>query len=210
MDGIIFDVDGTLWDSTEVVSKAWTGYLREKEGLDILVTADRLRSLFGRLLSDIARDLFPHADETEQERLIVACEDEEHRALLREHVDLYPGMEKTIRTLAERFPLFIVSNCEAGYIEVFLENSGLGDCFTGHLCPGDTGLAKAGNIRRIAEIYGLSSPCYVGDTQGDYDACMEAGVDFIFAAYGFGQVPDAKVRIQSPSELPGVFSGSAL
>ena len=201
MDGIIFDVDGTMWDSTEVVAGAWTRRLREEEGMDIVVTADRLRSLFGKLLSDIAKDLFPDADEAEQERLIEACEEEEHLTLQRVHVDLFPGMEKVIRTLCERIPLFIVSNCEAGYIEVFLENCGLGSCFKGHLCPGDTGLAKAGNIRRIAETYGLSEPCYVGDTQGDYEACREAGVEFIHAAYGFGNVPDAEKRILCPEDL---------
>ena len=27
MDSIIFDVDGTLWDSTEIVAEAWNDYL---------------------------------------------------------------------------------------------------------------------------------------------------------------------------------------
>ena len=201
MDGIIFDVDGTLWDSTEVVSRAWTRYLREEEGMDILITADRLKSLFGRLLSDIAKDLFPDADEAEQERLIEGCEEEEHRTLLVEPVAMFPGMEQVIRTLSERLPLFIVSNCEAGYIEVFLEATGTEAFFQGHLCPGDTGLAKAGNIRRIAEEFGLKTPCYVGDTKGDYEACLEAGVEFIHAAYGFGKVPEAEKSIRRPEDL---------
>ena len=35
MDSTIFDVDGTLWDSTDVVAKAWTDYLRQKEQIDL-------------------------------------------------------------------------------------------------------------------------------------------------------------------------------
>ena len=47
----------------------------------------------------------------------------------------------------------------------------------------------------------IQSPVYVGDTQGDADACRDAGVPFVFAAYGFGQVPDAEVRIERIADL---------
>ena len=30
MDSIIFDVDGTLWDSTEIVAESWDEYLHNK------------------------------------------------------------------------------------------------------------------------------------------------------------------------------------
>ena len=44
MDSIIFDVDGTLWDSTEVVAKAWNNYLQQEEHMNITFTADQSRS----------------------------------------------------------------------------------------------------------------------------------------------------------------------
>lgn len=47
----------------------------------------------------------------------------------------------------------------------------------------------------------LTSPVYVGDTQGDADACRDADIPFIFAEYGFGNVPDAKRTIQKFSDL---------
>ena len=43
---------------------------------------------------------------------------------------------------------------------------------------------------------------YVGDIQGDYDATMEAGIDFIHAAYGFGTINETVERIDKISELP--------
>ena len=201
MDSIIFDVDGTLWDSTDVVARAWTQYLREKEHMEIEITSQKLMTLFGQLLPDIAKALFPDLSEEEQLRVIDACCQAEHEALLKECAPLYEDLEQTLQKLSAEYPLFIVSNCQAGYIEVFLQATGFSKYFKGHLCPGDTGMAKAENITRIVDDYHLNSPVYVGDTMGDYEACRKAGVPFIFASYGFGTVPEPYAVIQKPMDL---------
>lgn len=200
MDGIIFDVDGTLWDSTEIVARAWNEYLKS-ENMELSLTADTLKGLFGQLLPDIARKVFPGFPEEEQMRLIDGCTEAEHQALLRQCAPVYPEFEIVLAKLSARFPLFIVSNCQAGYIELFLEMAGFGNYFKGHLCPGDTGEAKAENIMRIVKEYHLSSPVYVGDTLGDYNACQKAGVPFVFASYGFGQVDTPQYLIKKPADL---------
>ena len=197
MDSIIFDVDGTLWDSTGIVAEAWSDYLIHTEHMDTDVSAKRLMGLFGQLLPDIAKALFPELPEAEQLRIIDGCCQAEHEALLRKCAPLYPDLEETLKILSSRFPLFIVSNCQAGYIEVFLKSTGFGHYFKGHLCPGDTGMAKAENIMKIREDNNLSDPVYIGDTIGDFNACRKAGVPFIFAEYGFGQVDKPDYRITS-------------
>ena len=204
MDSIIFDVDGTLWDSTSVVAESWNEYLREKEGMDITITAKRLMSLFGQLLNDIAKALFPELPEEEQVRIINGCCQAEHEALAIRGAELYPHLEETLKALSDRYPLFIVSNCEAGYIEVFLESTGFGKYFTDHECPGNTGKYKAENILLVKERNHLSSPVYVGDTQGDYESTRKAGYHFIHARYGFGKVDETVPYVESLKELPGV------
>lgn len=201
VDSIIFDVDGTLWDSTGIVAEAWSDYLIHTEHMDTDVSAKRLMGLFGQLLPDIAKALFPELPEAEQLRIIDGCCQAEHEALLRKCAPLYPDLEKTLKILSSRFPLFIVSNCQAGYIEVFLKSTGFGHYFKGHLCPGDTGMAKAENIMKIREDNNLSDPVYIGDTIGDFNACQKAGVPFIFAEYGFGQVDKPDYRITRPFDL---------
>ena len=204
MDSIIFDVDGTIWNSTDVVAVAWNEIL-EKEGLDIRVTADQLKGLFGRLLPDIAKAIMPELDEAEQLRIIDLCCQEEHELLRKKGAPVYEGLEDTLKELKKRYPLFVVSNCQAGYIELVFEKTRLGKYFTGHLCPGDTGEAKAANIQSIAKKYQLKAPVYVGDTFGDYQACLEAGVPFVFASYGFGQVDTPDYRIEKPADLLKLF-----
>lgn len=201
VDGIIFDVDGTLWDSTNIVSEAWADYLKNVEHLDIDVSPERLGGLFGKLLPDIAAILLPELSSEEQLRIMDRCCKAEEEALRKKCAPLYPRLEETLAVLSEKYPLFIVSNCQAGYIEVFLEATGFSGYFTDHLCPGDTGKGKAENIRRIIEKHQLKDAVYVGDTLGDYQACQEAGVPFIFASYGFGEVSDPYAVIQTPADL---------
>ena len=109
MDSIIFDVDGTIWNSTDVVAQAWNKVL-EKEQLDIRVTADQLKGLFGRLLPDIARVILPEQSEAEQLRIIDICCEEEHALLRQKGAPVYEGLEDTLKELSKRYPLFVVSN----------------------------------------------------------------------------------------------------
>ena len=82
MDSIIFDVDGTLWDSTEICAKAWTDAIHRETDLSLTIDAPTLKGLFGRLLPDIASVLFADYPKEEQLRLIELCCQEEHKALL--------------------------------------------------------------------------------------------------------------------------------
>ena len=120
-----------------------------------------------------------------------------------------PGPFEGIREALERLkglcPMFIVSNCEGGYIEFFLESSNLTEYFTDHLCLSDTGFNKKGNIEEIIRRHGLKNAVYVGDVQGDADSAHGAGIPIIYASYGFGNVSDPDYVIASPGELPDVF-----
>ena len=201
MDSIIFDVDGTIWDSTESVAASWNQAIREHTDLDLTLDPVSLSRQFGKTMTDIADAVFPMLPDEERMRLLNLCYEEEN-AYLEDHPGiLYEGVSETIKKLAGRYPLYIVSNCQCGYIEVMLQTTGLSPWIKDHLCFGETQVCKGDTIRILMERNGLTSPVYVGDTQGDADACKYAGVPFIFAEYGFGNVPGALVRIQSFSEL---------
>ena len=51
MDSIIFDVDGTLWDSTDSVAKAWNLAIQENSSLDLTITDDLLAGVFGKTMT---------------------------------------------------------------------------------------------------------------------------------------------------------------
>ena len=189
VDGIIFDVDGTLWDSTEIVAGAWNQAIIEEGITDVHLTGEILKGLFGKTMDVIAKNILPEATEEQRERILERCCRYEHEALAASEEDItYPQVIEVMRTLAERYPLFIVSNCQSGYIELFLEKTGLGKFVTDMECFGNT-----------------KRPVYVGDTLGDYEACEIAKVPMIFAGYGFGEAPDAEAEIGQFQELLEIF-----
>ncbi len=204
-DGIIFDVDGTLWDSTESVAAAWNEILEHRPDVSFRATPDNLKKLFGRPLPVIASMIFTELSKPEYLELIQKCTDNEHEFLHKIPGKLFSGVRETLLALKEQYPLYIVSNCEAGYIETFLEATGLGDCFLDHECPGSSGKYKAENIRLIVERNTISHPVYIGDTDGDAQACQEAGVPFIFAGFGFGETTHYAAKIDTFSQIPEVL-----
>ena len=188
-ESLIFDIDGTLWDSRALVAEGYNIQLA-KEGLSHLaVNAEMFLPLFGKVMTEIADIIFPSIPAPERYALMERCMDTENVHLQNNPCKIgYPGIRETMEKLAKNHRLFIVSNSQQGYPELCIEKLGLTDLIQGHLCFGDTGTCKGETIRRLMARHGIESACYIGDTQGDLDAAELAGIPFIYCAYGFGAV----------------------
>ena len=207
--GIIFDMDGTLWDSAENVANSWNEAIRAYQAKNEIVrktlTTQDISGVMGKTMDVIADLLFPELEKTERMELLASCCEVENEYLRQHGGILYPELEETLQALKKICPLYIVSNCQAGYIEAFLKVTDLEEYVTDFENPGRTGKPKADNIRLVIERNNLDKAFYVGDTQGDYDATMAAGIPFIFAAYGFGNIDGDEEEIQGLNELPDLI-----
>jgi len=192
-DSIIFDLDGTLWDSTANVALAWQHALNQVDYLNEDMTVDRVRSITGMTYDAIFDKLFPTLDAGQRKEVQSLCAVSELEILHTKGGELYPQLEETLKYLGANYKLYIVSNCQRGYIEVFLDLNDMHPYFLAHQCFGTKGNPKADNIKDIVNDHDLKAPVYVGDTMGDYTSATKAGVPFIFASYGFGVVPDGMV-----------------
>lgn len=204
-DGIIFDIDGTLWDSRRGVAESWNMALRERTDHDITLDYEELGKLFGKPMNEIFSTIFPNMSDEEAKELIPVFYDYEHKYLASHPPALYEGTEDTLRALAAKYPLFIVTNAQKGYIECLFKATGIGKYFTDWLCYGDTGAQKDVTMRLLIERNGLKNPIYVGDTQGDYDACVRANVPMIYASYGLGEVKKPDVTIDKIADLTEIL-----
>ncbi|MCR4733969.1 MAG: HAD family hydrolase [Treponema sp.] len=201
-DSLILDVDGTIWNTTPIVAEAWNKAIDKNFPQLPHVTAEILQGQFGKTMNIIADNLFIGLNQDEKKILMEECCREEQIALHANTKNItYPGLVETIEKLAAKIPLFIVSNCQKGYIEVVIEKNGIQKWIKDFECYGNNGKNKDENIILVVERNNLKNPAYVGDTQGDCDACKKAGLPFIWAAYGFGKADEYAAKINSFSEL---------
>jgi len=199
--GIIFDMDGTLWDSSEGVAISWTEIVNKEYDKERVITAEDIQGVMGRTMDKIADALFAELSKEERMSLLRKCCDYENEYLKEHGGILFSQLEETFKALRENYDLFIVSNCQAGYIEAFLDHYGFWHYFKDIECYGNNDLPKSENIKKVVERNQLEKAVYVGDIQGDYDATMAAGLPFIHAAYGFGTIAQETAKVDSFAEL---------
>ena len=207
-DGIIFDLDGTMWDTRKPICEAWNIILSRHEEIHRapIVEAD-LNDCMGLPMYDIAAKLFPQEQEPVRNALMDELCTFENGYLAERGGILYPQLAETLYTLSKKYPLYIVSNCQDGYIESFLTAHLMSDFFKDTECWGRTRASKGVSNKILIERNKLNTPVYVGDTSGDAQSAKDAGIDFIYAAYGFGEVSDKDyiAKIDSFEELKNIL-----
>lgn len=201
LDSIVFDLDGTLWDSTSSVIDSWNETISNYNEVKNKLTVDDIKGVMGLVTEDIALKFFPYLEEENRLTIINHCCENECTHLEKHGAILYDKLEEILNDLAKKYKLFIVSNCQCGYIEAFFKSHKLNKYFIDYESSGRTGLNKGENIKLIIERNNLINPVYVGDTDGDLKASRFAGIPFIYARYGFGEVNDFDYAIDSFEEL---------
>lgn len=202
---IIFDMDGTMWDTTAAILPVWNEVLRKyPKETSKQISKTEMDSYMGKTLEQIAQLSLPELDINRSVEILSECCKTECKYLEEQGAIIYPKLIETLKELKDEYTLLIVSNCQDGYIQSFLTYYKLWDVFSDIEFAGRTGKTKGENIKLIIERNNIDKAVYVGDTQSDFDAAKFAGVDFIFAEYGFGSAENHKYSIKEISDLTSV------
>ena len=201
IDAIIFDLDGTLWNTVDSCLKATSFVKEEHSDITRDVTREQIESAMGKTSDEIINIYYGYLPREKGEEYANESFNKNVENLLKEGGTLYPNTRETIINLSKKYKLYIVSNCVKGYIESFLNTSGLKDYFDDYESYGNTLLSKGENIKLVIERNNLKNPIYVGDTKGDMEASYYACIPFVYAAYGFGDVKNFDYKINDISEL---------
>lgn len=199
--GILLDLDGTLWDSSDNVAKAWIEALKDENDAPDM-DATTIKDLMGFPMDEIGEKIFKGLPEERQFELLKKCENHENAYIEKHGGNLFENVEETFKRLKEDgYFLAIISNCQKGYIEAFLDYYGFNKYMDDFIGYGDNLKQKDENMKLIVKRNGLDQALYVGDIENDYIASKKAGLPFILAGYGFGKVENVPV-IQSFDKLP--------
>ena len=203
---VLFDLDGTLWNSTVPIAESWNIVIEKETGRKGWLTSADIEPVQGRTMDEIADIIFVVFPEDERYSLARKCEVFENEYIEKTGATLFEGVEETLAKLKDMgVQMAVVSNCQEGYIKAFLDSMDMWKYFVDYEEWGRTMLLKADNIKLVMERNGASKGIYVGDIQKDSDAAHKAGIDCIYASYGFGEINDAVATLKSFDELPGIL-----
>jgi len=201
--GILFDLDGTLWDSSKQVADSWMLAAKQCQDIKTEITTEAIQSVMGKTMEDIADIILAEIDDRDRRMEILQYFCDVENDYIREHGgELFENFQETFQELKKNYHISIVSNCQKGYIEAFLDYYRLRDYIDDFESYGNTGLPKGDNIKMVVERNQLDQAVYVGDTQGDYESAVSAGIPFIHARMGYGTIQADVPYITELSMIP--------
>lgn len=205
-DSIIFDMDGTLWDAVDTYAESWNVVFKQM-AVDKTMTRDELAKMVGWEGKKVLKAIMPEYDEEEQQRIYAKVNEVRRELLPQNGGILYDGVKDGLSQLAEKYQLFIVSNCATGVIKLFIDWAGIDEHIIDEIAYGTNYQPKHYNIQQLIDRHKLKTPVYVGDTEGDGEQSRLAGVPFVFVSYGFGATDDHDIKFDSFTDFTNYFMG---
>ena len=205
MPAVIFDLDGTLADNRKLVWKSWNLILHALTGNPKTFSLEEVKSAMGLPMDEIVKRLFlPRFGEGQGRAYGEKAMLYEVDYIAEKGAHPIQGVLGMLRRLHGKYRLYIVSNCQKGYIEAFLSSTGTAPFFEGHVSWGESPRSKGENIALLMKKEGIVKALYVGDTSLDQESASFAGIPFVHASYGFGKVEGALYEASRPSEIPAL------
>lgn len=203
-DSIIFDMDGTLWDAVDMYAGSWNAVFKQLQ-IDKYMSRDELAKMVGWEGKKVLAAIMPEYDEATRQDIYARVNDVRKELLPQNGGILYDGVKEGLKQLAEKYQLFIVSNCAKGIIRLFIDWAGIDEHIIDEIAYGTNYMPKHHNIKLLMERHQLNNPVYVGDTEGDGEQSRLAGLPFVFVSYGFGATDDHDIRFDNFTDFTAYF-----
>ena len=191
MDHLIFDLDGTLVDSAESIKGALIESCKVNN-IEPIIPISEIK--IGPPLDEIIRSILPYEENSRHDLFKKTFVELYDRKFCKKCI-LYHGVIDALSKAAVNVDLFLVTNKRIIPTIKILRHHNMVHTFKAIIgCDSveNNAYSKAKSINYLINKYDLSaSDCaYFGDTEGDAAACHEAGVDFVYVSWGYGDVKE--------------------
>lgn len=189
---LIFDLDGTLTDSREGITRCFVHAL-EQAGVEVPETAELERWIGAPLWDAFAAVLSPQ----ERVALAVRCFRERYATVGMYENSLYPGIEEALRALQERSEaMFVATSKPTEYADRIIDHFGLRRYFR-HVYGSELSGERADKSVLLAHVLERESLAgngvvMIGDRKHDIIAARTNGVSSLGVAWGFGSLEELR------------------
>ena len=194
---VLFDLDGTLMDSNDLIVESWQYTVKSLTGREI--SAEEVYTTFGEMLIDSMRRLLPEVD-AELARDFFR---DYQRGIFLERIKLFDGAEEVLGKLKDAgFKLAIVTSRLKTSAERGLAHLEIAGFFDAVLTASDTDKFKPdpAPIFMILDMVG-SKPeeaIFIGDSKQDIEAGAYAGVLTALVDWSIALPPEKRMEEPVP------------
>lgn len=199
MKTIIFDIDGTIFDTKKGIINCLNDVLNCHGYLNILPSNE------DKYIGPSVRDSFINFNGFSMEEANAATK--EYRTKYVEKYisqsDPYPGLFEVLKVIKDKkYNLCIATMKTRRQVDKLLEIYKLSELFDQvETAKEEGGYTKTDMLNSIKRRYTDSEYFFIGDTNGDYKAALNANIEFIYATYGYGNIKYDGLIINNLDEL---------
>ena len=197
---IIFDIDGTLWEASEITMIAANSIADEYKEIP-KVSIEDIYKVMGLGKRDIAQILMPNVELSKAMGYVDLQTKLAIDLINKNGAHIYENVSSVIKYLSKKYKLGIITNNFDDYVKLFLEKSNLKRFFIDYIGNASYGISKKEAIEKMMSRNNVSLACYIGDIKKDMQAAYDANIDFIHAKYGFEPNLECEKIINDISEL---------
>lgn len=201
---IIFDLDGTLWETIEATYIA-ANIIVEKHKELKKISKETIIKGMGLSSLENASNYIPYIPAENGIKYMKEISDKTSEIINEKNINIYHGVEETIKKISKEYKLGIITNNRDEYAKTFLRISNLEKYFIDYIGAASYNITKGNAIKRMVQKHHEKENYYVGDIKKDQEATLYAGIKFIHAKYGFEPNLDSKLSIKNIKELPNLL-----
>src|ERR1700678_2431489 len=151
-DSLIFDMDGTLWDAVDTYTESWNMIFKQLN-VGRTIAKEQVLERIGWEGSKIMQVMLPEFDEERRKEIYGDVNNIRRQLLPKNGGVLYDGVLDGLKQLADKYQLFILSNCGKGIIRIFIDWAGIDDYITDEIAYGVNYMPKHHNMKLLADTH---------------------------------------------------------